>query len=98
MAKMRNSPTDLGALAQWIGRKIVNHNPLEELSREDRAEAPNIYKSSQPGVAFIDSRDPSGATIYCTGLDVSGRGRVFRVTVAEVPETPPTSARVPVGK
>jgi hypothetical protein len=47
MPKLRNSNTDTGAFAQWIGRKCRNHQPLKELkmSPEARAKKPRTYRS-----------------------------------------------------
>ena len=48
MPKLRNADTDLGMYNQWLARKAVNHDPLEELSMttEDRAKAPRLGRKS----------------------------------------------------
>lgn len=79
MPKLRNSDTDIGGFAQWIARKMRNHNPLAELKmeRRQRAEVDNIYKAKKKGDLMIVADDES-----CIVYKVEGR--VFRVDVREV--------------
>lgn len=80
MPKLRNSATDVGCFTQWIGRKIRNHNPLEELKMADRNKRPNIYKSKNDGPVF------TYAGIENELIATAG-ARTFKVTVEEIDGT-----------
>lgn len=77
MPKLRNSKTDLGAFAQWIGRKVRNHNPLQELhyTKTARKRKPDQYFSVRAASVRIIGED----VIVCRSA-----GRTFTITVAEV--------------
>lgn len=90
----------MGAFAQWVARKIKNHNPLYELSLADRSKKASSYTVSHSGKAVIDGRSPEGNVIYCEASELSGVPRHFRIMVEEIGEheAPPVNARVKVGR
>lgn len=94
MPKLRNSKSDLGAFAQWVARKVINHNPLVELAMSDRSKKPNIYKTDRNGLAQIDGRTADKNVIYCFAPGGGGSLRNFRITVEEVgtADLPPLNA------
>lgn len=80
MPKLRNSNTDIGAFAQWIGRKCRNHNPLKELGMSNRHSLPSRYKEKVNGdVHVVNSSSDRPAVLYRAG------GRAFMLEIREVP-------------
>lgn len=79
MPKLRNAKTDVGKLAQWIGRKCRNHNPLEELSLSKGEKRPNIYKAKSKGDLFVVNEQE---LVYKAG------NRAFAIAVREITDTP----------
>lgn len=89
MPKMRNSETDVGKFAQWIGRKCKNHHPLEELGVVGASSRPNMYQSKSKAQVFtIKGRDD--VVLYLAN------GRAFEVTINEVHKVPPEDELVKV--
>lgn len=80
MPKLRHGETDVGKFANWLGRKIMNHNPLAELTKssEQRQKTPNIYASKTKGRVHEVHGDES--TVLCEIDD----GRAYKVTVEEI--------------
>lgn len=80
MPKLRNASTDIMAFAQWVGRKLRNHNPLQELKLAHRQNVPNIYKSKTKGdISIIAGTETSPQVLYVAG------GRAFIMEIREVP-------------
>jgi len=69
---LRHATTDLGGLTQWLGRKMKNHNPPQQMK-----ERPKSKKYEQPAIGAIVMED-RGQVYYCLN------GRAFQVDVTEV--------------
>ena len=82
MPKLRNAETEIGKFTQWIARKCVNHDPLEEIGLpvSKRNNLPSTYRSrptvkASVGIAIWDGVP---TIIY------DSFGRSFVVQVREV--------------
>jgi hypothetical protein len=80
MPKLRHGSTDIGKFANWLGRKVVNHNALSELKKTatERDSLPAIYNAKGHGKVHQVGDDEG--TIIC---DI-GDGRAMKVTVEEL--------------
>lgn len=79
MGKLRNASTDIGAFAQWIGRKCRNHHPLSELGLQAREGLPSTYKAKSKGDVFIvHGNTTTPVVLYEAG------GRAFAMELREV--------------
>ena len=81
-------------LAQWMGRKLKNHDPLSELGNAGRGGAKHLHRKYRT----VKDGAPEPGVVYCgivKSLPTSVRygledGRAFQITVREVePEEAP---------
>ena len=96
MGKIRQhlEKTTVVGLAQWVGRKVRNHDPLSTVDGPGSA-IRKKYRTITDGVlkpktAYVglDSLDPS---VVLYGLE---DGRVFKITVTELAENEGNEAQI----
>lgn len=82
MPKLRNGATDAEKLSDWIGRKIVNHNPLNEVDKTstERQSIPRLYSHGSKG--YVGTVKGSATTVIAK----SKAGRIFKVETVELTE------------
>ena len=83
MPKMRNGNTPTEMLANWIGRKCRNHNPLSELklTQSAREATPRIYKGqvAEPNEVLLVADAGRNRIVYHNGQTA------FEITINEIP-------------